>query len=136
MNSEISQEENSWLTIKLTKNESIGLTRLRASLEMIHGNRLTIKEILNQLIKEAIEKESEGRLDVPMHCILPSLESGFVHEQIAYPLPKSVAKKLKLIVLEKNLDYSATEFVRTLIMLESQRYVKMIRVDYNACLKT
>lgn len=73
-----------YVTIRLGKPESEALTRIRAARELRTSVRITIKEVIREIIAEGFEKYLDGVLVLPVEKTVPELVNGSAVERISY----------------------------------------------------
>ena len=108
-----------FLAIRLTKDESDALTRVRAAREFKHSSRLTIKVLLGDLMADAYVARLEKRLDLPVQKTLPEIQTGTETERISFALTDEHRVALKALKVNANgsyLDYGEADIIRQLIL--------------------
>lgn len=107
------------LTIRLSKEESEALTRVRAARELKTNSRLTVKLLLSELLADAYVAKLEGRLNLPVERTLPIIQTGLSTERISFTLTSEDSVALPVLKVSRDgklLAYREADIIRQLIL--------------------
>lgn len=120
-----------YLTIRLSKDESKNLTRLRAAHEIAACARITVKDLLLKLVADAYKDHLSGKLQMPIYKTTPEIPAhvkGATDNAEQFSIKKRPEDKTALATIvygiKRPLTYGQSDAVRELIKLAAAKLDK------------